>query len=295
MSQLLKGMTIQDVAYNLGVQWKTVKEIEKKKLQRKYKYIDYSNVKHIAIDEFAVKKGHVYQTVVMDLDSRQVLFVGKGRSESCLDKFWKKIKRQNVKIKAVAVDMWPAYLNSVINNSPDSIIVYDKFHIVKKLNEALSQTRKALFKQETLVDNKKILKGTRWLLLSRNENLSEKGKKKLEEAFEINKPLAQVYYLKEELTMLWKQKDKEEADDFLTIWCEQAVETKLQPVLKFVNMLKAHRSGILNWYNHNISTGPLEGMNNKIKVLKRKAYGYRDLEFFNLKILDLHTTRYALI
>lgn len=132
-------------------------------------------------------------------------------------------------------------------------------------------------------------------MLNKNKKLTEKGKQRLEKAFVINKPLSQIYYLKEELSLLWQQLDKDAANDFFDSWCEEAIETSLQPIIKFVNMLKAHRSGILNWYKHNISTGPLEGMNNKIKVLKRKAYGYRDMEFFSLKILDLHTARYALI
>ena len=107
-------MTIQDVSINLNIQWKTVRDIEKKKLLSKYSYIDYSSVEHIAIDEFGVKKRHVYQTVVLDLDSHKVLLVEKGRSSDCLVKFWCRIKRQNVNIQAVAVDMWPAYLNSVV-------------------------------------------------------------------------------------------------------------------------------------------------------------------------------------
>ena len=288
-------MTIQDVSINLGLQWKTAKEIEKKRLKYKYKNIDYSNVRLIAIDEFSVKKGHIYQTVVMNLESREIIYVGQGRSQDCLDGFWAKIKKQKATIEAVAVDMWPAYLNSIMEHSPNSLVVYDRFHIIKKMNEALSNVRKMLYQQESLIDNKKLLKGTRWLLLYNANNLSDNGNSRLQKALTVNKPLAEAYYLKEELGLLWNQLNANEAQKFMDIWCEQAIATKLTPLIKFANTLKAHRSGITNWYQHLISTGPLEGMNNKIKVLKRKAYGYRDMEFFNLKILDLHNARYALI
>ena len=113
---------------------------------------------------------------------------------------------------------------------------------MKKINEALSQTRKDLFKQETLVDNKKLLKGTRWFLLNTSENFSEKGKQRLEKAFEINKPLLQIYYLKEELSLLWKQLDKKAANDFFDSWCEQAIETKLSPVMKYAKGLSIWNS-----------------------------------------------------
>jgi len=288
-------MTVQDVSQNLDVQWNTVKQIEKQRLQVKYKKIDLSSVTHIAIDEFSIKKGHIYQTVVMDLKTRRIIYIGMGRAQDCLDVFWKKVKQQKVCIETVAMDMWPAYIGSVSEHSPDSHIVFDKFHIIKKLNEAISDVRRMMFHQETDLNNKKLLKGTRWLLLYNRENLKEKGSQRLQEALAINIPLAQAYYLKEDLQLLWDQLNEQDANQFLNLWCEQAYSTGLTPLKKIANMLKSHRTGILNWYKHQISTGPLEGMNNKIKVLKRKAYGYRDIEYFNLKILDLHTSRYALI
>lgn len=288
-------MTVQDVSQNLNVQWNTVKQIEKQRLQLKYRNIDLSSVTQIAIDEFSIKKGHIYQTVVMDLKTRRIIYIGQGRAQECLNGFWKKVKRQKACIETVAMDMWHAYIGSVLEHSPDSHIVFDKFHIIKKLNEAISDVRKMMFHQETDLNKKKLLKGTRWLLLYNRRNLKEKGSQRLQEALSINMPLAQAYYLKEDLQLLWDQLNEQDANQFLNLWCEQADSTGLTPLKKLANMLKSHRTGILNWYKHQISTGPLEGMNNKIKVLKRKAYGYRDFEYFNLKILDLHTSRYALI
>jgi transposase len=292
---LLQFMTIEDVAKNLCMHWNTVKVIEKERLRRKYKRIDLSEVTKIAIDEFAVRKGHDYQTVVMDLSRGRIIYVGEGRSSECLDKFWKMLEQQNVQLSAIAMDMWPAYINSAMNNAPGVPIVFDKFHIVKKLNEAIDDTRKALYAMETDLNKKKLIKGLRWLLLKRNYNLNESGKERLNRALETNMPLAEVYYLKEEINQLWEQPDEKEAMAFINLWCKSAEATGLTTLRKFSAMLKSHCSGILNWFKHPISTGPLEGMNNKIKVLKRKAYGYRDMEFFNLKILDLHRSRYAFV
>ena len=288
-------MTIKDVAKNLELHWDTVKEIEKKKLANKYKKVDLRGVTHTAIDEFAIKKGHVYQTVVMDLLQGRIIYVAKDRQMSSLDNFWKIVDRQKVKIEAVAMDMWPAYIGSVLAHCPSAAIVFDRFHIIRKLNEAIDQTRRLLFSEEKDINKKKIIKGTRWLLLKKRVKISESGQKRLQEALAVNQPLAQAYYLKEELDLLWQETDLKEAESFLNDWCDQATATEVTPLVKFVARLKLHRSGILNWFNYRISTGPLEGMNNKIKVLKRKAYGYRDMEYFNLKILDLHNARYALV
>lgn len=295
ITDLLQYMTIEDVSKNLGLHWNTVKEIEKESLRKRYKRIDLSKVTQIAIDEFAVSKGHKYQTVVMDLSRGRIIYVGEGRTCESLDNFWKMMKHRNVRLTAIAMDMWPAYINSVMKNAPGIPIIFDKFHIVKKLNEAIDETRKALYKDETDLNKKKIIKGLRWLLLKRNSNLSESARERLNQALEINKPLAEAYYLKEELNQLWEQPNEIKAMDFMNLWCRSAEATGVTPLRKFSAMLKSHRTGILNWFKHPISTGPLEGMNNKIKVLKRKAYGYRDMEFFNLKILDLHRARYAFL
>lgn len=237
----------------------------------------------------------MYQTVVMDLDTRRIIYVAEGRAKECLDSFWRKVKAQKAKIKAVAMDMWPAYIGAVTEHLPDADIIYDTFHIFKNMGKTLSSIRKQLYRDETDLNKKKVMKGTRWLLLYNQENLHSSGKEKLDQALKMNLPLAQAYYLKESLRDLWNQINGTFAEIFIEQWCQQAEATGLTLLKKFAKSLKAHRTGILNWYKHHISTGPLEGMNNKIKVLKRKAYGYRDIEFFNLKILDLHTTRYALI
>lgn len=297
MIDLLHCMTIQDVAENLKMSWNTVKEIHKKYLKKRYGKPQIKGVRYIAIDEFSIRKGHKYMTVVYDLERGRVIYVSEGRESKTLDTFWKRVKRAHLKLKAVSMDMWPAYLNSVVNSGLHIDIVFDIFHIINHMNDALDEIRRMLYREETELNKRKVVKGIRWLLLKKDENLDEKKdeKKRLQEALQINLPLAQSYYLKEELYLLWKQPTAKEATKFLTDWTNRAIATGIQPLVRFCYLLLGHRTGIIKWFKHHISTGPLEGFNNKIKVMKRKAYGYRDIEFFKLKIYALHQTRYALL
>src|SRR6056297_1764391 len=139
---LLQCMTIEDVAYNVGMSWNTIKNIEKKYLQTNYSNPDLSNLRRICIDEFSVAKGHTYMTVVMDLDQSKVIYVGEGRSSESLDNFWAKLRSKNIEIKAIAMDMWPAYIKSVLDNAPKADIIFDRFHIVKMLNKAIDELRR---------------------------------------------------------------------------------------------------------------------------------------------------------
>jgi len=290
-------MTVQDVSESCKMSWGTVKSIDKEYLQKHYSRPLLKNVEIIAIDEFAFQKGHKYQTVVYDLKAGRVIYVGAGRAEESLDKFWKRLRHSGAKIQAVAMDMWLPYFNAVINNIPEAKIVFDRFHIFKQMNETLDEIRRALYHEETFLNNRQVIKGIRWLLLKNEKNLNDEKdeRRQLEQALQINKPLAEAYYLKEELGQLWLKNTREQAEAFLTSWATRAWATTIQPLRQFVKTLLGHRTGILNWFDYRISTGPLEGFNNKIKVLKRKAYGYRDMEYFTLKIYALHDNRYGLL
>lgn len=294
---LLAFMTVQDVSELFKISWGTVKNIDKEYLQKHYSKPVLKNVEIIAIDEFAFQKGHKYQTVVYDLKAGRVIYVGAGRAEESLDRFWKRLRHSGAKIQAVAMDMWLPYFNAVINNIPEAKIVFDHFHIFKLMNETLDEIRRALYHEETFLNNRQVIKGIRWLLLKNEKNLNDEKdeRRQLEQALQINKPLAEAYYLKEELGQLWLQNTRDEAEKFLTSWATRAWATTIQELRKFVKTLLGHRTGILNWFDFRISTGPLEGFNNKIKVLKRKAYGYRDMEYFALKIYALHENRYGLL
>ena len=185
----------------------------------------------------------------------------------------------------------------ISENLPKAAIVFDHFHVVKLFNDKLSDLRRKLHRETTDVLQKEILKGTLWLLLKNPENLDpQKGEKeRLDEALRINQPLATAYYLKEDLRQIWLQSNKQEAKRILQSWIKKAEASGIGILKKMAKTLAAFQSGILAYYDFRISSGPLEGTNNKIKTMKRQAYGFRDLEFFKLKIMALHETKYALV
>jgi transposase len=295
--QVARITTVKHAARHLGVSWDTIRDIERRYLEKNFSKPKLKHLKRIAIDEIAVRKGHRYLTLVLDLDSGQVVYVGKGRKKQSLNDFWKRLAASRAKIEAVATDMSAAYISAVQERLPKASLVFDRFHVMKLFNDKLSALRRELHREATDGLQKKVLKGTRWLLLRNSENLDadKREHQRLEEALSLNKPLATAYYLKEELRLLWEQPGPITAEIFLHDWCRRARASGIKMLMTFANTLEGYRSGILAWYKHPISTGPLEGVNNKIKTLKRAAYGYRNEEYFKLKILAIHQTEYALV
>jgi transposase len=295
--ELSRRMTIKDVALHLHVSWDVIKDIVKRHLGRRFASPKLKKLRQIAIDEISIGKGHQYMTVVLDLRTGAVVFVGDGKGADALEPFWKRLRRSGAKVQAVAIDMSPAYISAVIQNLPHAQIVFDRFHLIKMMNDKLSEFRRDLYNETRSMAQKQVLKGTRWLLLKRPENLNPERneRERLERALMFNRPLAVAYYMKEDLNELWKQGGYAQAERFLEDWCRQAQETGIRFLKKFAATLLSLRSGILAYYHYRISTGPLEGMNNKIKTMKRQAYGFRDKEFFKLKIMALHETKYALV
>jgi len=294
--ELARHMTIQDVAEHLGVSWNLVKDLLKEALRKRFGRPRLKDLRLLAIDEISIGRGHRYLTVVMDLETGAVVFIGKGKGAKALGPFWKRLKRAGVTIEAVAIDMSQAYINAVRAHLPHATLVFDHFHVVKLMNDKLSDLRRALQRQAEEQD-KEVLKGMRWLLLKAPKNLDETRDEveRLEAALSLNAPLATAYYLKEDLRQLWNQPDKERATSFLEDWIERARATGIRQLVQMSNTLSLHRAGILAYYDVPISTGPLEGTNNKIKTLQRQAYGYRDTEFFYLRIFALHQSRYELV
>jgi transposase len=295
--ELSRRMTIRDVASHLGVGWDVIKDIQKRDLTRRFARPRLKDIAVMAIDELAVAKGHRYLTLVMDLDSGAVKFVGDGKGADALKPFWKRLRPSGARIEAVAMDMSGGYQSAVRAHLADAVIVFDHFHVVKLFNDKLSDLRRALYREATDVLHKEVLKGARWLLVKNAEDLDpEKDEKsRLKEALKLNEPLATAYYLKEDLRRFWEQPGKRFATTFLDGWIRRAETSGIKILQQMAKTLAAHRSGLLAYYDVMISSGPLEGTNNKIKTMKRQAYGFRDPEFFKLKILAIHETRYALV
>lgn len=295
--ELRSSMTLTAVAEHLGVSDWMVRDIEKRWLGKHFARPKLKHLKQIAIDEISVGKGHRYVTVVLDLESGAIVHVGDGKGGEALEPFWKRLRASRAKVAAVAIDMSPAYIQAVCDNLPDAMLVFDRFHIVKLFNDKLSDFRRDLYREAIGPLAKKVLKGTRWLLLKNPENLDDSRDEaaRLEEALALNRPLATAYYLKEDLRQFWEQSSRFAAARFLDDWCARARSSGIRFLQKFANTLGGHRSGLLAWYDYPISTGPLEGTNNKIKTLKRQAYGFRDQEYFRLKLYALHKTKHALV
>ncbi len=293
---LRKMMTTSDVARYLGVSDTMIRSIDKKYLQKNFGKPRLRDLEVIAIDEIYVGRKQKFLTIVINWETGAIVYVGEGKGGNALKPFWKRLQGSRAKIKAVATDMSSAYYAAVMQNLPKVKHVFDRFHIIKLMNEKLTDLRRTLHAEAERMD-KDVLKGIRWLLLKHRDNLdqSKNEQTRLSDALALNQPLATAYYLKEDLGQLWQQFDKATASKFLTNWCKRAQESGIKVLKTMAKTLQGHRTGILNWYDFQISSGPLEGINNKIGALQRMAYGYRDYEYFTYKLYALHLAKFALI
>ena len=289
---LLRMATLKDVAALLGVGWDMVKEIHSTYLRRHYSPPSLKGVENIGIDEFAVRKGHVYRTIVVDLDTGRIIHVGEGKGADALTKFWHRVRKAGITIRHVATDLSAAFIASVMENAPDAVHVFDRFHVAKLMNDALDDIRRKVYAREADINRRKVIKGNRYLLLMNGKDIFDgEYRNRLENALAMNEPLSKAYYLKEDLREIWAQPTKDLAAEKLKEWCRQAIDSKVRQLQKMANTLMAFRTGILAWYDCHISTAKVEGINNKIKVMKRNAYGFRDEDYFRLRLYALHDCR----
>jgi transposase len=293
---LLGTMTVEDVARYLGMSWDTVKEIHAESLGRKFRRRRVRHLRYLGVDEVAVRKGHSYLTIVVDLESGEVVWVGEGRSGEALEPFLRRLKRTGAPIRAIALDMWPAYLKAVRAHFSQDVMVFDRYHVIADYNRMLDKLRTEEAARAAEPD-RAVFKGVRYLLLKGREKIRGKAgaESRLKELLALNERLSTAYVLKEELRELWMCRGVAEATAALDQWLVKARASNITALKRFANKLFSHAYGILNFFRHRVTTGPVEGINNKIKVLKRKAYGYRDIDYFKLRIYFLHESRYALL
>jgi transposase len=287
-------MTLSDVAALTLLSWDTVKTIVKTHLAKDYGKPFLKGVRYLGIDEIHVgKKGRFY-TIVIDLEDGRILWAKPGRGGAALRGFWRRLRLAKAKIRAVATDMSAAYWSAVLEHLPEAALVFDKFHIIKLMNERLDDLRRQMVR-EAEGPLKLRIKGTRFLLLRNPENLQEDQIPKLERALQLNEPLLLGWYLKEELRELWNQPSRQKMASFLKDWCQKADQTTIGQLMKMAKTLRTHASGILAYARHPITSGKLEGINNKIKTLTKRSYGFHDENFFILKLLSLHHSKYKLL
>jgi transposase len=277
-------MTVKEIAQHLGLDWKTVKEIHKGYLKRKFAGENFGNPRILAVDEISLKKRHHYLTVILNWESGRVLWVGEGRKYETMKVFFDSLtEEQKTAIEAIAMDMWDPYIKAVKNACPHTAIVFDQFHVVSAFGKVIDKVRNIEYRKANKA-GKEVIKGSKYLLLKNKTNLLKEEKPRLKALLRLNEALTVVYILKDYLKKLWKYKYVKCAEDFLQHWCSIAEESNIRPVLVFAKTLKRYAYGIINHCRFPIHTSRLEGINNKIKVIKRKAYGFHDIEYFSLII-----------
>jgi transposase len=287
-------MTLSDVANLTLLNWDTVKSIVKTHLQTDYGRPVLKNVRYLGIDEIHLGSKQRFYTIVIDLEDGRILWAKPGRGKAALRGFWRRSRLAKARILAVATDMSAAYWSAVLEHLPDAVLVFDKFHVLKLMNERLDDLRRDMVR-EAEGALKLQIKGTRFLLLRRPANLTAEQIPKLDEALRLNQPLLQGWYLKEELYELWNQPSRQQMTAFLKDWCAQAHHSGVGQLIKMAKTLQTHATGILAYAKYPITSGKLEGINNKIKTLTKRSYGFHDQNFFILKLLSLHHSRYKLL
>jgi transposase len=285
VADLCRHLPIKQVADHYDLSWDTVKDIDKRRLEREVGTPCYDGLRLLAVDEVAVHKGHTYLTTVLDLETGRIVWVGKGRTEATLASFFEELTpEQRGCIEAVATDMAAGFRNAVEKACPHAALVYDLFHVVAKYSrEVVDVVRLAEAKKQDEA-GRKLIKGSRYLLLKNAPNLLGSQRKALRELLAANENLNTVYVLKDQLRRIWEYKHPAWARKALDQWCALAHASGIPALAAFARSLCRHEKGIVNHCRYPIHTGRLEGINNKIKVIKRQAYGFRDDTYFILKI-----------
>lgn len=288
VARLCQVMAVKHVAQYFALGWDRVKGIDKGLLRKRLGKVDLKGVELIALDEFAIQKGHRYATVVVDALRKRVLWVGRGRSREEIRPFFQLLGPEGCKtIKAVAMDMNAAYLEEVRTHCPQADIVYDLFHVVARYGREVIDRVRVDEANRVRQDKpaRALIKGSRWLLLRNYSNIEKREDRvRLKELLAANRKLAAVYILKDDLKHLWDFRYPAAALRFWKGWYARAIRSRIAPLVRFARNLKEHLATILAHCRWWLSTSLLEGINNKIKVIKRMAYGFRDDEYFFLKI-----------
>jgi transposase len=283
-----QSTAIREVADELHLDWRTAKSMEKAYMREKLRRAGKPAPRVVGVDEISVRKGHNYRIVVSDLErGRPIWFGGKDRSEESMDLFWGELgSKKAEKVRLAVMDMWEAFENSAVKNAPQAAILYDKFHVMKKLGEAMDAVRRSEYKNLP-EEEKSYIKGNRYILLSHQQNLDLKGRKRLKRLLNVNRRLNTAYVLKESFGQLWDYKYPASALKFFENWKSSLKGQDLKPYEKFADTIERHWDGIAAHCKpeNKVSLGFVEGLNNKIRVIQRRAYGLRDEEYLRLKVL----------
>jgi transposase len=283
-----RDATIKDVAAELKLDWHTVKALEMAYMRAQLERAGTPAPRAIGIDEIAIRKGHTYRIVVSDLDrGRPIWFGGEDRSEASMGQFYEWLgARKNSRLALAVMDMWKPFRLVTAAHAPQAAILFDKFHIMRHLGEALDEVRKSEYRR--LADrDRRYIKGQKYTLLSRFENLTLDGRRALKALLAANKRLNTAYVLKESFGQLWSYEREGWARRFFDNWRSSLRWQRLAPYEKFAAMIDRHWDGIAAYCRpeNKVSLGFVEGLNNKIRVIQRRGYGLPDENYLRLKIL----------
>ena len=283
-----QASTVQDVAKEVHLDWHTVKELDKQYMAAQLRRAGRPAPKAIGIDEISIRKGHTYRIVVSDLiRGRPIWFGGEDRSEASMQQFYDWLGEKKAKgIRLAVMDMWKPFRNATNNRAPQAAILFDKFHVMRHLNAALDKVRKSEYARRQGKD-RRYIKGQKYVLLTRQENLTLDGRKSLKTLLAANRRINTAYLLKESFSQLWNYEREGWARRFFENWKTSLKWQRLKPYEKFAEMIERHWDGIAAYCRpeNKVSLGFVEGLNNKIRVIQRRAYGLRDEEYLRLKIL----------
>ncbi|HBM16644.1 MAG TPA: ISL3 family transposase [Lentisphaeria bacterium] len=292
--ELRSEMCISAIAEFFGLDWKTVKDCEKRHLEKKFRYIPLKNVEVIGIDELYVKTQgrEKYITIVRDLESGAVLYVGDGKGADSLQAFNLKLKHSEAKITTVAMDMSKAYVSWGKNSLPEALIVFDHFHVIKLMNEKLDKVRRRVA-GEIDEEQRKLLKNQRYLFLRNVENLEPDAKQLLDNLRNVFKELGDVSMMKEGLRSIYQiSRNCSQAEAAFKNWCAIARQTQIKELEAMSKTIENNLQGIIAfWKTNKLSNAGMEGFNNKVRWLIRQAYGFQDKDYFILKIFNLPNTK----
>lgn len=290
ISGLCRHMSISAVANYFNLRWETVKNIDKHYLQATLPSLnpaELTNLKYIGVDEVARAKGRDYMTVVYNLENGQLIWVEKGRTSDVFSTFLKQLPWTTAAyIKAVAMDMGPAYQKAVREWLPCADIVFDRFHVMQQYGKAISNQRRVEFRRAEKKD-KPLIKGSRFLLLKNEKHLDEKQRDKLNKLLHANQNIYTLYLLKEQLQLLWSSASFKNMASDLEAWCELADQSGLLFLKRFAKSLRKHKVGICNYAKHHLTSAQVEAGNVGIGMLRKRARGIRDTDYFKLKIRQL--------
>lgn len=283
-----RSATVKDVSKELHLDWHAVKELDKQYMAAQLARAGTPAPKAIGIDEISIRKGHTYRIVVSDLiRGRPIWFGGQDRSEASMAQFYDWLgPKKSAGIRLAVMDMWKPFRNATADKAPQAAILFDKFHVIRHLNDALDKVRRAEYARLT-GDKRRFIKGQKYTLLSHRENLSMDGRRSLKILLAANKRLNTAYLLKESFGQLWSYQSEGWARRFFENWRASLKWQRLKPYEKFAEMIDRHWDGIAAYCKpeNKVALGFVEGLNNKIRVIQRRSYGLRDEEYLRLKIL----------